>query len=250
MTTRVSAEVRSFFRVDGLRLGLAVAVLVLVASSRGDALVLVGLLAALSTRPTAVAALVAAGVGASWRWGSSSLVAWSGDQAVLGPAGLVGPPRAAVASWCAAVSVLLAVAHPAAGVLRRRRRPRTPLDLAQAAAAGGAAALVVAGPAPGGDLVARAGAAAAGLALALLLGHLRAAHRRLDGGLAVAAVVAGIGSVVAAAGGPTPWRGTVAGAPVGEALALAVAATAAVVVLLRALDRVRPPRWVGGGEGS
>ena len=72
MTTRVSAEVRSLFRAEGLRLGVAAAAVVLAVTSRGDALVLFALAAAVSTRPTALAALGLAAVGASWRWGSSA----------------------------------------------------------------------------------------------------------------------------------------------------------------------------------
>jgi hypothetical protein len=248
VTTRVTAEVRSFFRSEGLRLGLAAAALVLAVASRGDAVVLFALAAALSTRPTALAALALASVGASWRWGASALVAWSGDQAVLGPAGFVGPTSAAVASWLAAVAVLLAVAHPAAGVLRRDRQPFTVLDQAQLLVAGVTAGLVVAGPGPGGDVWIRVAAAAGACVLALGLSTARSRWRRLDGTLAIAAVVAGAGAVAAAAAEGPGWDGTVTAEPVRDAIVLTIAAMALVTVLRRAIEGRRSPRWVTAGD--
>jgi hypothetical protein len=250
VTTRVSAEVRSFFRAEGLRLGLAAAALVLAVASRGDAFVLLALAAALSTRPTAVAALALAAVGSSWRWGASALVAWSSDQAVLGPAGFVGPTSAAAASWLAAVAVLLAVAHPAAGVLRRDARPFTVLDQAQSLVAGVVAGLIVAGPGPGGNLPARVGVAVAASALAVALNAARAAWRRVDGVAAVAAIVAGAGSVAAAAVDAPAWDGTVAAGPIRDAVVLTVAATGVVAVLRRALVDSRGARWATAGDRS
>jgi hypothetical protein len=250
VTTRVSAEVRSFFRAEGLRLGLAAAALVLAVASRGDAFVLLALAAALSTRPTAVAALALAAVGASWRWGASALVAWSSDQAVLGPAGFVGPAWAAAACWLAAVAVLLAVAHPAAGVLRRDARPFTVLDQAQSLVAGVVAGLIVAGPAPGGNLAARVGVAVVAAALAITLNAARAAWRRFDAVCAIAAVVAGAGSVAAASVDGPAWEGTVAAAPIRDAVVLTVAAVAVVAVIRRALVGGRASRWVTAGDRS
>lgn len=248
MTTRVSAEVRSIFRSEGLRLGVAAAVVVLALASRGDALVLFALAAAVSTRPTALAALALAAVGASWRWGASALVAWSGDQAVLGPAGLVGPTSAAAASWLAAAAVLLAVAHPSVGVLRRHHAPFTVLDQAQCVVAGLVAGLTVAGPGPGGDLWIRVVAAVVAVAAAVGLSTARARWRRLDSVLGVGAIVVGAGALGTAAIDAPAWEGTVTGEPIRDAVVLAVAAIAVVAVLRRGLEHRRAPRWAAAAD--
>lgn len=248
MTTRVSAEVRSTFRAEGLRFGLAAATIVLACTSRGDAFVLFALVAALSTRPTAIAALAAAAVGASWRWGSSALVAWSSNQAVLGAAGFVGPTSAAAASWAAAGAVLLAAAHPAAGVLRREREPFAVLDGLQAGAVGVVAGLVALGPSFDDNPQARVGGAVVGAGLAVGLCMLRGRVPRLDGVFAVLAIVAGatsVGLVIADAPG---WSGTVAGAPIRDGLVVTVAVVALVAVVRRGLSAVRPARWVPVGD--
>jgi hypothetical protein len=250
MTTRVSAEVRSTFRDVGLRLGLATAALVLAGASRGDALVLFALVAALSTRPTAIAALAAAAVGASWRWGSSALVAWSSNQSVLGAAGFVGPTTAAAASWTAAAAVLLAAAHPAAGVLRREREPFAWLDGLQAAVAGVVAGLVVLGPAMGDDAQGRLGGALVGGGLAVGLCMVRARFRRLDAVAAVLAVVAGAASVGLAAAEAPAWSGTVTGGPIRDSAVLTVAVVAVVAVVRKGLADGRTSRWVPAGDRS
>lgn len=81
-----------------IRLGAAAAALLLAVLSRGDVLVLAAMLALLTWRPLPVVALVPALVAGGWRWGSTSLEAISGAQAVLGPAGTVGPTAAAVSA--------------------------------------------------------------------------------------------------------------------------------------------------------
>jgi hypothetical protein len=98
--------------------------------SRGDALVVATLLALAAWRPLPVAALGAALVASSWRWGSTSLEALAGAQAVLGPAGWVGPTAAALSSWLAGVAVLLGAtrALPEAAE-RQRARHDAALDL-------------------------------------------------------------------------------------------------------------------------
>lgn len=250
MTTRLSAEVRSVVRDDGVRLGLASAALVLAVASRGDAMVLFALVAALSTRPLALAALAAAAVGASWRWGSSALVAWSSNQAVLGAAGFVGPRPAAAASWAAALAVLLAVAHPAAGVLRRDAEPFAILDGLQAAVAGLVAGLVVLGPSMGDNPQVRAGGALVGAGLAVGLCAIRARYRRVDAAGAVLAVAAGGASVALAAADAPAWAGTVTGAPIRDGVVLTVAVVAVVAVLRKGSADGRLARWVPVGDRS
>ena len=90
------------------------------------------------------------------RWGSTSLDAVAGAQAVLGPGGFVGSAGAMLSAWCGGAAV--AVIAPA----------RWP-----AAAFGAAAALSVAGPGPGSveDMAVRLAGTAAGVAVALVAGR-------------------------------------------------------------------------------
>lgn len=80
-------------------------------------MLLLGLLVALvlASRAGAVAALLATSA-VLVRWGSPSLTAVAGDQAVLGPAIVVGSTAAAASAWLAAAAIVLAVP-------RLRRRP-------------------------------------------------------------------------------------------------------------------------------
>jgi hypothetical protein len=115
--------------------------------------VLLGIAAAdLAAGVVAVAAILTFAV----RWGSTSLDAIAGAQAVLGPGGAVGPVTAAAATWCAATAQVLAAP------------PGWP-----AAAFGAAAALGVAGPAPGRplDVAVRVGATAAAMVVAMAAGR-------------------------------------------------------------------------------
>jgi hypothetical protein len=116
--------------------------------------VLLGL-AAVDTAIAGVGALVALSV--LGRWGTTSLSALAGLQAVVGPAGLRGSAIATASSWVAAAALLTASATMS------RRLP--------ALAAGLTAALVVAGPSvpTASDALVRGGAAIAGAGLAALV---------------------------------------------------------------------------------
>ncbi|MDP1819426.1 MAG: hypothetical protein Q8K58_05955 [Acidimicrobiales bacterium] len=206
------------------RWGLAGAGLVLAVSSRGDASVLAVVLAALAWRPTAVLAVGAAFVASSWRWDASSLEALSGAQAVLGPAGGVGPPAAAAGSWLAAAAILLALA----GAVERTGRV-APIDLARAAAAGAAVAAVVAGPALGGHIAVRAAVAVGAATASIGFGLLRAPRPRLDRVLSVVSVLVGAGAVASIATDAPAWPPSAELATVGEGAVLALAASALVV---------------------
>lgn len=245
--------------VGPLRTAASVAAAVLAVLSRGDVIVLAALLALAAWRLPAVAAAVPALLATAWRWGSTSLEALAGAQAVIGPAGWTGPTPAAVSSWLAAAALVLAVPgrqprspiepggmgdplgapdapNPLRSVMRRRGRgmggPQAPApgapSLLGALAAGAAAAAVVAGPAPGGALWVRvlATIVATGLAVAV---HAQRAPRLgavIDG----AAVVAGLGALALAGLDAPALSGTLDGPALrtGAALALAVAGLAVV----------------------
>lgn len=113
------------------------------ATATGDALFLGVVLGLAAVDVVVGAAAVLAGLGVLGRWGSSSLAALAGGQAVLGPAGWTGSVAAIVSSWGGALALLL-VAPP---------------RLIPVIAFGVTAAELVAGPALG------AGNTAAGLAL-------------------------------------------------------------------------------------
>ena len=206
--------------VRHLRTGAAVAALVLAVLSRGDAVVLAGALAVVAWRPAGLA-LIPAVVAGSWRWGSTSLEAVAGAQAVLGSAVTVGPTSAAVASGLAGAAVLLTAAQPAGD--------DAPPPFLTAAAVGASVAVVAAGPAPGGDLWQRVLVALVAGVAAIAVGRMRVGARRgvgLDGLGAVAA----IGALVAASLDAPGWSGTVDDAAVAEGLVVAAAAVALVVV--------------------
>lgn len=219
--------------IDWLRIAAATAALVLALASRGDALVLAGLLAVAAWRPLATAGVVPALVAASWRWGSTSLEALAGAQAVLGPAGLVGPGRAAATSWLAAAAILLVVAWPLTAGRRagedRSARPVPPPSperarlLLVAAASGASVAAVVAGPAPGGAVWARAATAIFGTALAVGVALVRSRGGRLPAALDVAAVLAGLAALFVLSSDAPAWSGTVDGSAVRAGALTAVA---------------------------
>jgi hypothetical protein len=204
---------------------VALAALVLAVSSRGDTVVLGLLLLALGPRPAALVAVGGALVASAWRWGDSSLEALAGAQAVLGPAGGVGPAPAAAGSWLAAAALLLAVA--------RRPEPWS------AAAVGAAAAAVVAGPAPGGELPVRVIVGVGVAAGAFALGHLRVAHRTLDRLLAGVAALAGVGAVAAVAPDAPTWPPSTELDLVAEGALLAAATVAVALTALAVLARAR-----------
>lgn len=145
-------------------------------ASAGDAVLLAVLLALAAGDLVAAAAVIVAALSIAVRWGSTSLDAIAGAQAVLGPGGLVGPTLATASTWCAAAAVVLA-------------SPRG----WRAAAFGLAAALCVAGPtaADSGALVVRLAAAVAGAGLALAAGRWLPATMARAAALALA-VAAGV----------------------------------------------------------
>lgn len=253
--------------ITTIRLGAGAAALVLAVLSRGDVLVLAALLALLAWRPLALAALVPALVAGGWRWGSTSLEAISGAQAVLGPAGTVGPTAAAVSAWLAAVAVVLVTpdlrAHVDGGWWGRPAgaRPRwvpsfasapPAAQLLGAAAAGASAAIMAAGPAPGGAVWARVLLAVVATVAALAVATRRrrsetvrrwSTSRVLD----AAAAVTGIGALGLAAGDAPGWSGTFdpSAAAAGIAIALAAAGLLVTAAAAAAALRVERDRRLG-----
>jgi uncharacterized protein (TIGR03382 family) len=171
----------------------------------------------LPRRIAVAAALVLTALTVRARWGSGSLDAMAGAQAVLGPAVSVGPPAAA-AVWCAAAAVVLA----------------GPRQLLAHAAFGVFAGFLVAGPSPAGDAgdaATRVVASATAVLVAWALG--RRIPRPVALGLAVAAAAAGGASLLVA---PGTWRGVgevdASSYDEGAAIAAAVAALVWAAVLL------------------
>jgi hypothetical protein len=170
------------------RLGVAAGAVALGVSSRGDALVLAVLLAVLAERPARVLGALGALVGSCVRWGTTTLGAIAGAQAVLGPAGWTGSTLAVSSAWAGAVGLVAATPRPlkvSAG------------DLVAAAPFGVAAAAVVAGSGPGGPLAVRVLAALVAVALGATVSRLRrqpAAAAIADG----VALLGGIAAVVLA----------------------------------------------------
>jgi hypothetical protein len=124
---------------------------VLALSGRGSVLVLGGLLAVVAASRLGSVAALAATVAVQLRWGTASLSAVAGGQAVLGPAISLGSTRAAVAMGLAALAVALLA-------------PRPPV---LAVAVGVVAAAVAAGPAVPHDMGVRVVGALAGAGVAL-----------------------------------------------------------------------------------
>lgn len=217
-----------------LRTASSVAALVLAVLSRGDVVVLAALLALAAWHLPAVGAVVPALLASAWRWGSTSLDALAGAQAVIGPAGWTGPKAAAASAWLAAVALVLAVPG------RRPRLttegggtggPSAALDasnLVLAIATGATAAVVIAGPAPGGAVWVRVLATVVATGLAFVVAARRTPRRGavIDG----VAIVAGLGALALAGLDAPALSGTFDGAALrtGAALALAVAGLAAV----------------------
>lgn len=257
----------SFADADRLRAAAAVAALVLAVLSRGDALVLAALLVVAAGRAPALA-VVPALAASSWRWGSTSLEALAGGQAVLGPAGWVEPPSAAASAWLAALAIVLAMPRrptssgtdvggmggpagatraPKVGLAGRlaavggmggpARATGAPnvtrhLPLLVAVAAGATTAAVVAGPAPGGDLWVRAVGTAVGVLLALGVAGLRGRVARAASILDGTALSAGLAALVAASLDAPGWSGTVDVAALGEGLAITATVLSLTLVVL------------------
>lgn len=149
-----------------LHLALATAVVTMAATSTGDVLVVGVLLGLLAADAIVGTTAVVVGLATLARWGSSSLGAVAGGQAVLGAAGFTGPWPSVLSSWAAAAALVLACPRGRAAPL----------------AFGLVAAGLVAGPALGGSSVAdvalRLAASAIGVVAAAFAG------RRLRRGLA------------------------------------------------------------------
>ncbi len=216
---------------DVLRLGAALAAVVLAVLSRGDTLMLASLLVIAAARPAAVA-VVPALVAASWRWGSTSLDALAGAQAVLGPAGFVGPTTAALGTWLAAVAVLLSTTSRVGGMgLPNREAGASHLHrhlLAVAVAA--TVAAVAAGPAPGGRLWIRVLAGVVAWGCALGLGRLRERSAVVARVLDATAAVTGVGALIVISREAPTWAGTFDAGAARESIAIALAVTALVAV--------------------
>jgi hypothetical protein len=153
------------------------------AGSSGDTLLLGVLLGLAAGRVAAGVAAVLALSSVLIRWGSPSLEALAGAQAVLGPAGTVGTTAAAASAWCAASALVLAAPRPDA---------RLPWRIVAVAPFGIAAAAVVLGAGPGGLLWLRVVASVGAVVLALTITLL---PRRLT---VAAALGAGAAAVVLA----------------------------------------------------
>lgn len=138
----------------GLHRGAAAGAAALIVLSTGDVFLLAALLGVAAASAAAGLTSTAVAVALATRWGSSSLAAAAGAQAVLGPALVVGPWPALASGWCAAAALLLAA----------------PAGIA-APVFGAAAALVAAGPGATtvGNTAIRLGALAAGGAVAWFL---------------------------------------------------------------------------------
>ena len=156
-----------------LSLGAAGAAAALILSSTGDAYVVVALLGLAALEATSVALAGAAFTATLLRWGSRSLAATAGVQAVLGPAVIVAPVLGAVSTAAAAAALLLAATPGPTAV---------PFGLAAAAIAAGPA-----GTSP--DLLAvRIGASILGAVAALAIARQVPRARRRPLGFAAAAV--------------------------------------------------------------
>ncbi len=222
----------------GARAAALAAALVLAVASRGDVVVLAVLLGAGAWRPLPAVGVVTALAATGWRWSSASLEHIAGAQAILGPAGVVDPPSGAVSSWLAGFALVLATPDlpelpwGRSSSLIRRWLPR--------AASAAAATVVVAGPGTR-DVWVRAPGFAVALALTVAVARVRPVppHRH------VAAVVLGLGALVAVALDAPPVAGTLDGGAFLEGLALAAAVSALVWVAATAVHHV-PQRRDGG----
>lgn len=128
-------------------------------------------LAVLAAHRLATGAIALAAAAVAVRWGTTSLAAVGGAQAVLGPAVLTGPPAAAASSLLAALTLVLV--SPAANL--------------RAVAVGVAAAQLAAGPAGAGGIAIRAVATACFVILCLLARHLPPWRLRVAVGAGAAA---------------------------------------------------------------
>jgi hypothetical protein len=158
---------------------------VLAASSRGDVVVLAVAVAVAAGSVLASIAVVGALAGVALRWGSSSLGAVAGAQAVLGPAGWTGGAAAVASAWVGAAAVVLAAPTDAVPGL-----PSWLAPFATAVPFGLVAALVAVGPGPGGALGLRVVASVVATGAVVAVGRARAPRveaARLAGAVAFGA---------------------------------------------------------------
>lgn len=252
-----------------VRLGAAGAAAVLAGLSQGDLLVLAAALVLVVWRPLPAIGVALALAACAGRWSSAALVDVAGAQAVLGPAGTVEPVTLAASAWLGALALVaaspcsrprtaveasapVAAQQPPAGrrrVLRAEAEPpaatgRSGVALAQLVAPvalGLAAAVVVAGPAPGGALWARALAAVTAGALALAVGRWRErarAVRLLD----LISAAAGGAALLLVLGEQRPWSGTLGLRAALEGAAIVVSVGLAVVVVVTGLGAMERRR--------
>lgn len=173
-----------------IRLGAAVGLAVMVITSTGDALV-AGVLLGLATADLAAGTVgVLVGIAVVGRWGSSSLAALAGGQAVLGAGGWSGPAGMVVSSWAAAAAVVMVCSRP------RAASASTPEVPAGILASGLLAAALVAGPAVGQDtgsvVTLRVVASAIAVAVAVLVIRARPPRVTRVGGVIVAVSAAAL----------------------------------------------------------
>lgn len=92
---------------EQLRLAAAAGAAALVVGSTGDAFLLAVLLGVVAGDVVAGAAAAGVALALLARWGSSSLAAVAGAQAVLGPAVVLGPPVSAASVWLATLALVV-----------------------------------------------------------------------------------------------------------------------------------------------
>jgi hypothetical protein len=169
-----------------LTVGAAAAAVIMAVTSTGDVIllgVLLGLAASDAVADGAVAGGVGvlAGAGVVGRWGTSSLAALAGGQAVVGAGGWTGSAALVASSWGAALALFLVC----------------PPGLAPAAAFGAVASQLVAGPAladnsSAGVVVLRVLAPLAGAGAAVVMARLVPRQIARVGAVAVAIVSAAL----------------------------------------------------------
>jgi hypothetical protein len=155
--------------MPSLRVALLVAAFVLAVSSRGDVVVLALLLGLGSASRASGFGTATALAAAMVRWGSPSMRAIAGAQAVLGPGGWTGSGAAVASAWLAGLA-LVAAARPSS-------RPTPVWTVIAVAPFAAAAADVVAGPSTGGAIAARVAGSVVALGLGIVVSRWRRAPR-------------------------------------------------------------------------
>lgn len=236
--------------------------------SRGDVLVLALLLALVAWRPLAVLGLAPALVAGGWRWGSTSLEAIAGAQAVLGPAGTAGSVAAAASAWAAGAAVVLTVPDlrgrsgggwwaPPSGAGERASSSLQPgpraAQLLAAAAAGTTTAVIAAGPAPGGAIWARVLTGLVATVAGLAVAGLRRRHPRIlrwstTSTLDAASAVAGVGALVLVAAEAPSWSGTTDAGALGAGVVISLAVGLVLVTAAPVAGALRAGRDRGLGS--